>query len=123
MPKDILIRELVQFVGLKDLAPEEQDLVQGLTTKAYEKLKRDLQNTASVVVHIKRYKKASGPGEEKRQKFSVHVKVIAPTKKPLVSSMAHDWELPRAVHKAFNDIQAQLKHAFYTDATRPKPYD
>lgn len=121
MANKVVAKEVIQFIGLKDLLPEEQGLVQSLTTKGYEKIKRDLRNATSLTVHVKRYKKASS--EEKRQKYSVHVKVIAATRRPIVSCMAHDWDLPRAMHKAFNDIKSQLKRAFYTDMTRPKPYD
>jgi hypothetical protein len=122
MPAAVAAKEVIQFIGLKELLPEEQDLVQSLTTKGYEKIKRDLRNTTSLLVHVKRYKKAAAT-EEKRQKYSVHVKVVAATRRPIVSCKAHDWELARALHKAFNDIRNQLKHAFYTDETRPKPYD
>ena len=120
MPDEVTVNEVVQFVGLKELSPEEQDLVQSLVTKGYEKVRRELRNYTSIVVHVKRYKKAGGDG--KRQKYSVHVKVVAPTKKPLVSCMAHDWELARAIHKSFNDIKAQLAHAFHRDVTMPKTY-
>jgi hypothetical protein len=118
MPKAVNVNESIQFVGLHDLLPEEQEEANRLATQAYLKIKRDLQESTSLIVHIKRYKKTAGE-DEKRQKYSVHVKVIAATRMPLVSSMAHDWELPRAIHKAFDDIKAQLIHHFHTDVTRP----
>ncbi|MBI4141788.1 hypothetical protein HY484_02600 [Candidatus Woesearchaeota archaeon] len=106
-------QEVLQFVGLNQLSIEEQEAVNSISTKEYEKAKRTLKNTLSVVVHIKCYEKEGG-----RKKYSLHIRAIAPTK-IIESCKSHDWDLPRAVHKSFQDIHKQIAHHFGTNATRP----
>lgn len=106
-------KEVIQFIGVSDLPAEEQAIVHQLTTEHYEKIKRKLHNLTNMTVHVKCYDK-----EGDRKKYSLHVKVMAPTKE-FNSTKADDWELPRAVHKAFNDIDAQIKHRLHNDTSRP----
>ena len=108
--------EIIQFIGVSDLDPMEQDTVQTLTTENYPKIKRALKNITSLKVHVKTYKKE---GEQK--KFSLHVQAIYPGG-TIESNKAHDFELPRAIHKAFNDIKEQINHKLKTDVTREKAY-
>lgn len=105
-------QEIIQFIGVSDLEPMEQDTVQTLTTENYPKIKRALKNITSLKVHVKMYKKE---GEQK--KFSLHVQAIYPGG-TIESTKAHDFELPRAIHKAFNDIKEQINHKLKTDVTR-----
>ncbi len=113
MAKPIPETEVIQFVGVSDLPAEEQEVVQRLTTEHYEKIKRKLHNLTNMTVHVKCYQK-----EGNRKKYSMHVKVVAPTQ-IFDSSNADDWELPRALHKAFTDIKHQIEHKMHTDVTRP----
>jgi len=106
-------KEVIRFIGVSDLPAEEQAIVQDVTTQHYEKIKRKLQNITDMTVHVKCYAK-----DGDRKKYSLHVAVAAPTK-VFNSSNAEDWELPRVLHKAFNDIDAQVVHHFHTDTTRP----
>ena len=46
-----------QFVGLRDLSPEDQEIVQRLSTEYYEKIRRDLPTVLGLTVHIKCYEK------------------------------------------------------------------
>ncbi len=105
--------EVIQFIGVSDLPAEEQAVVNTLTTEGYEKIKRKLHNIVNMSVHVKCYQK-----EGNKKKYSLHVKVAAPTQ-VFDSSNADDWELPRAVHKAFNDIMNQIQHKMHTDVSRP----
>jgi hypothetical protein len=116
MPKEVPkfgVKEVVRFVGLNDLSSEEQVTVYQLTTENYEKIKRDLNNITNLVVHIKSYDKTGH-----RKKYSLHVHCIAPTH-VFESCNADDWELPRALHKAFEDIRHQIAHKMHSDVTRP----
>jgi len=117
MAKEIPDQEIIQFIGLKELEPMEQDTVQTLTTENYQKIKRDLKAATSLKVHIKTYKK-----EGEKKKFSIHLLASFPGK-AIESCRAHDFELPRALHKAFNDIREQIHHKFHSDVTREKAYD
>ncbi|MBW2969741.1 hypothetical protein KY319_01330 [Candidatus Woesearchaeota archaeon] len=116
MPKEVPkfgAREVIKFVGVSQLPAEEQATVQTLTTEYYEKIKRKLHNIVNMTVHVKCYQK-----EGDRRKYSMHVKVAAPTQ-IFDSSNADDWELPRALHKSFTDILHQIQHKMHTDVTRP----
>lgn len=113
MPK--LVFEQIQFVGLNDLDAEEQYTVQKLSAEYYQKIKRGLKNDLTLLVHIKCYDKGG-----KRKKYCIHVRCLSPIKKTIESCRAHEWDLPRAVHKAFTDIQNQVRHTFKSDTSRRK---
>ena len=110
-------KEILQFVGLKTLSPDEQAIVQRLSTEYFEKVKRAAKNITNIKVHLKCYKKEGG-----KKKYSVHVHVTLPTKAKIESCKSHDFELPRSIHKAFADVKTQLKHKLRTDEQRPKAY-
>ncbi|MEM4263758.1 MAG: hypothetical protein QW666_02580 [Candidatus Woesearchaeota archaeon] len=111
------VKEIVQFVGVSELEPMEQQTVQLLSTENYEKIKRAMKNITNLVIHVKKYEKG---GE--RKKYSIHVRAICPTA-AIESCNADDFELPRALHKAFTDIKEQIKHKFHSDTTRGKAYE
>lgn len=117
MAKEIPENEVIQFIGVKDLEPMEQEAVQRLTTENYQKIKRDLKNITSMKVHVKVYKKE---GEQK--KFALHVQAIFPGG-TVESNKANDFELARAIHKAFNDIRERVHHKFHSDTTTQRPYE
>ncbi|RLE44640.1 hypothetical protein DRJ22_05690 [Candidatus Woesearchaeota archaeon] len=105
--------EVIQFIGLNKLTAEEQATVQELTTEYFKKIKRSLNNLINIALQIKTYEK-----EGKRKKYSINLRINAPTKE-FASNKSQDWELPRAIHKAYQDILNQIKHTMHTDATRP----
>jgi len=122
MPKKVVpkfgVHETIQFVGLNELDADEQEVVQRLSTEHYEKIKRSVKNIVSMIVHLKTY-----GGEGKKKKYAVHVRLHVPTRAVFESCKSHDWELPRAMHKSFDDIRHQIAHKLRTDVTRPKTRD
>jgi ribosome-associated translation inhibitor RaiA len=109
--------EQVQFVGVNELSPEEQALVSRLSTEHYEKLQRTLKTIENMTVHVKHYEKTGG-----KRKFSLHVRIKAPTKAVIESCTSDDFDLARALHKAFEDLKTQVEHRFHI-GTRPKTYE
>ncbi len=109
--------EMIQFVGVNELNAEEQELVSRLSTESYEKFTRILKNIEQMVVHIKTYE-----NEGQKKKFALHIRVKAPTSAIIESCKSHDFDLARALHKAFDDIRVQIEHKFHT-GTRPKAYE
>jgi len=105
--------EVIQFVGVSELSPEDQATVKSISTDEFEKIKRELHNITNMTVHVKCYEK-----EGDRKKYSMHVKVVAPTK-VFDSSKADDWDLAKAMHMACESILHQIQHKFHTDSTRP----
>ena len=103
--------EQIQFIGVNELAPEEQAIVSRLSTEHYEKLQRVLKTIENMTVHIKCYDK-----EGSKRKFSLHVRVKAPMTTVIESCKTHDFDLARALHKAFDDLHTQIEHRFHTGA-------
>lgn len=108
--------EPIQFIGVKELDNVQQTIVNKLSTEYYDKIQRELKNLTSIVVHVKAYEK-----EGKKSKFSIHLRAIAPTK-IFESTKAADWDLARALHKAFKDLERQILHTIKQDVTYKKPY-
>lgn len=105
--------ETIQFVGVSELSAEEQSTVNSITTEYFEKIKRELHNLTNMTVHVKSYQK-----EGAKKKYSLHVKIAAPTK-IFDSNKQDDWELAKALHMSFNSILHQIQHKLHTDVTRP----
>jgi len=106
-------KEVIQFTGVSDLSAEDQAIVHTITTEHYEKIKRDLHNLTNMTVHVKCYEK-----DGNRKKYSLNVKVMAPTKE-FNSSNADDWELSKALHEAFINIRNQIQHRLHSNTSRP----
>lgn len=106
----LMAEEVIQFIGVADLKEEEQVIVNKLSTEYYGKIKTYLHNLTSVAVHIKTQNDEAGEGKEKkRKKFSIKVRVIAPTH-IFESKHASDWDLARTLHKAFKNIEHEIEH-------------
>lgn len=105
--------EVIQFVGVAELQPVEQAAVNKLSTEYYEKFKRSINNMASLKVHVKTH-----DVEGKKKKYSIHTTLIGPGIH-FNSDKAADWDLNRALHMSFHDIEQQIVHSLHTDRTRP----
>ena len=113
MAKRVNEFEVIQFVGLSKLKAVEQATVQELATDYFSKIKRGVNNLTNLRLHIKTHDK-----EGNRKKYSVNLIITVPAHE-FVSNRAADWELPRVVHKAFQDVLKQIKHTLHTDVSRP----
>ena len=108
--------ENLQYIGLRDLAEEEQEVVKKVTEHETSRLARKLTNIQEIIVHVKAH------GEGKPKKYEVHTRVNIPSKTVLESSKVQSWELPAALHESFDDITKQVSHIFKTDVSRPHPH-
>ncbi|MEM4336589.1 MAG: HPF/RaiA family ribosome-associated protein [Candidatus Woesearchaeota archaeon] len=115
MPR--LISELIQYKGINLLNESEKSILNKLSSEYYEKIRNHfLKNTTKIEIHIKAYDQT---GE--RKKFSVDIKVISPTRKTYVSNKSQDWDFARAIHKAFRDLENQIKKDIHKDESHPRP--
>ncbi|MBI1971139.1 hypothetical protein HYS47_05295 [Candidatus Woesearchaeota archaeon] len=105
--------EPIQYVGLDEVDQAGRQVLDRLSAEYHEKIQRSLNNPTSLQIHIKVYSK------EGKKKYSIHVKAVAATRL-FQSTKAHDWDLARTLHKAFQDIEHQIKHKLHTDEQRPK---
>ncbi len=106
-------KDTIQYVGVSDLTAEEQAIVNSIVTDEFSKIKRKINNITDITVHIKTYQKEGG-----KKKYSMHIKIAAPTH-VFDSSNQDDWDLPTALHKAFESVEHQITHKFHNDVSRP----
>ena len=116
--KAINTDSIIQYVGLKDLTPDEQLIVQQISTDHSGKIIRDLPALKDLVVHIK----VSGDVKDsaKRRKYSLHVRSVDP--RNTFESTSDDWDLPTALHKSFEEVKKQIEHTLHTDVSHHKTY-
>lgn len=110
--KPITESDMLQFVGMKDLEPMEQELVQRISTENFEKIKRMMKNITKVKVQIKTHKR-----DGKRKKYSIHLQARAPGG-PLDVDRAQDFDLARAIHKGFQDLKQRIEHRMHLEGLK-----
>lgn len=98
--------EQIKISGIKELDDKEVETVNRLAREYYSKIQRAIKNITSLVIHVKTYNITG-----KRKQYEINVKVIAPTRS--FDSKAVEWELAKALHMAFNDIQRMIEHRFH----------
>ena len=109
--------ELIQFVGWKLLSFQEKAIADKLSTEYYGKIKRNLNNITSLIVHFKEHK-LNENNKEKPRKYSIHIRAIAPTK--IFEASSFDWDLARTLHKVYNELLHQTSRVMKTSDQRPK---
>jgi hypothetical protein len=121
--------EEIQYIGADQLTEGEKDTLNKLSAEYYDKIKRMLKNEVSVVIQIKEYKKAAPKKKEelgeyqkqKRKKYALHIKVVAPTT-IFEEKHAADWDFARTLHKAFKNLEREIQHKLHTDNQKSKSY-
>jgi len=103
--KEYKSEQKITYKGLKNLDSFDISTVQTLTERYFPKIQRHFSN-AALTVDVK---KASRTG--KRARYTILLRVSAPNK--VVLSAEHtDWELQRAIHRAFDNIKNEARHRF-----------
>ena len=108
--------EPIQIIGIKDLDEMEVESVNRIANRYYGKIQREIKHIVSLVVHIKSYEK-----EGRQRKYAIHVKVIAPTRM-FTSTKGIDWNLEKALHKSFEEVEKIIQHSLHTDNQHQKSY-
>ena len=113
--------EFIQFVGVADLEAAERPRVEEICRSEFEKV-RNIAKLNQIKVHVKVYGKAPPEAEKEgkaaRKKYSIHLQGISGSKTFDVDK-ASDFDLARALRKAFKDLRAMLEHKFHGETTRP----
>ena len=107
MPEDFTrLKNVVRYVGLKNLTLLEQATLRKLAEKHYDKIYRNFKgNIVDLVLHIKTY------DVQGRKKYSLHAKVEAPAKKVFTAKDA-DWDLRKVTQAVFDKLREELKKEF-----------
>jgi uncharacterized protein YnzC (UPF0291/DUF896 family) len=119
--------EQIQYICADQLTDSEKGLLSKLSAEYYDKIKRMLKNEVSVVIQIKEHNKAAPKKKEeleeyqrqKRKKYSLHIKVVAPTR-IFEEDHAADWDFARTLHKAFKNLEREIQHRLHTDDQKSK---
>lgn len=98
----------IEFVGIKQLDEFEREIVNKLANRYYDKIKRTIKNTTSIILALKVHSKGGT-----KKKYSFKVKVVAPTR--IFEASSSDWDLARTLHEVFNALQNEIKHKLHTD--------
>ena len=96
----------VQTVGFDVLSLSDKKDFQRLLDEYALKIERQLKNIDSFIIHLKEHGKGG-----KRKKYSIHVRVTAPTH--TIEADAADWDFLRTVHKVFNKLGEEIEHTFH----------
>lgn len=111
---------LIQYMGLQDIHWEstKKDDFMKIVLHEAEKLQHNLRQECSFVVHIKEFSKT---GNEKRHKYSVHVRMERKEfPGHLITTEQDDWDVIVALRKTFSSLENSLKKKFHTDTSRKK---
>lgn len=98
--------EQIQFKGLKELEDVDQEMVKKLAEEYYGKIKRELHNELTLVIHIKTSSK-----EGHRHRYEVKVRAECPSK--IFESHAEEWDLATGIHGPLKDLKTQVQHTFH----------
>ena len=123
-----LSKDEVQFKGLDLLTDEEKEVLDKIVPEYYEKIKRSLHNIIQIQIHFKAYEKTGSGKEdkEKRRKFDIHMKVLAPTKnifsssKPATHIKNKDWKFSKSLSEAFKNLENQIKKTVRSDKDKAR---
>ena len=95
----------ITYKGLKKLDPFDISTIQTLVERYFPKIERHFSN-ASLTVDVKKAAK-----EGRRARYTILLRVTAPNK-VILSAEHTDWELQRAIHRAFDNIKSEARHRF-----------
>jgi len=93
---------IIKYIGLKELDINEQAIVKDILEEEYEKIHRLIKNITNVNFHIKLYNI-----EGKAKKYSVHIKIEAPTR--IFTANTADWDLAKVTHECINAVKKEIE--------------
>jgi hypothetical protein len=107
---------IVQFIGLNELTPEEQEIVRTLSTEYQDKIQKEMETPTSLIVDIRAHEE-----EGHRKKYSVHIRTMAAASTMHIEK-ASDWDLERTLHKAFKNMERLILHKTHVDSQHKRVY-
>lgn len=101
-------RNNVQFIGLKDLHPDDQEKIKDIIYTKSLFIEREIKKINSLRLHFKTYKQ----GGNKR--YSVHLMINSPGKVITADRVSESsrWDPIAAVYEVIDDAREQIRHKF-----------
>lgn len=114
-----------QYIGLKDLSSQEQEIVKSTSSSYLEKIDRALPNLEEITIQIKQHSESKKPKKDeeevkKRKKFSIKIK--AAFGKKVLETSSFGWDLHKVLHKTFKEMQTHIAHVLKNDTSYKKKY-
>lgn len=97
----------IEYVRVKELEVDEKLILSGITEKFASKLDRETKN-AYLIVNVKKQSKPDG-----RPRYEVNVRVDSHS--VIAGAVANDYDLRKALHKAYEKLFSEVKHKFKTE--------
>lgn len=110
--------DMIEFAGLENLShldPINLSKFERICVNNAEKLERILDNLTKIKIHIKATHKAGA-----QRKYEMDIKAISPSK--VFAGTAIEWDIEKATHMCFKDIEKQITHHFKNDVSYRKSY-
>ena len=102
--------KLIKYKGLRRLNTLQIREVKRLTEQEFRKIKYDFKD-CDIFVDVKKQEKAGN-----RFKFSFHIRVESPS--IVLTAKQADWDIMKALHKAFDNLKSEVTHKFKRESTR-----
>lgn len=102
---------MISYIGLKKLRPLQIKEVEEISERNFDKIRRDFKD-ATLVVYIKKKDRIGKP------MFSVNLRLEDASIRNIMLAKETDWDLPRVMHKAFNNLTNEINHRFKGEVTR-----
>ncbi len=110
--------DMVEFSGLDCLSTLDPIVIakfERICVNYAEKIERMLDNFTKIKIHIKATHKSG-----QQRKYEMDIKAISATK--VFAGGAVEWDVEKAAHMCFKDIEKQIVHHFKNDVSYKKPY-
>lgn len=99
---------VIRYVGLSKLSSTERRTAEKIAAEYQEKVQRAIQKPTPLRVHFKAYDE-----EGRRKKYTVTIETLAAVR-PFSAKRA-DWNLARAMHRAFKYLIRQITNQLHSD--------
>ena len=111
-------RNVVQFVGLNILDPDDQKRIKDFLYQHVVEIERELKTINVIRIHFKEYEKGG------RKKYSVQLLIDSPMRPITVNAVYSpvQWDPLAIVHKLIDKAKRQVAHKFKTDTPYKKAY-
>ena len=110
--------KIIHASGTDLLTETQKQLTNRLLNEYYKRIQRQLKNQVSIEFHIKTYEHAGK--QNKKQKFSIHVRVKTQAK--IFEADYADWELERTIHIVMNKLMNEIEHLTHASEKHLKPH-
>ena len=110
----------IQINTKQSLNEEEKKTLDRLLNEYYEKIKRELKKEIVVNLNLKIYEKGGKGGKDKDgkgRKYSLNLKIVNSV---VFKSDSDDYDLAKAIHKAFNKVMSEIEHRLHVSNQNKK---